>query len=184
MLLPQYLYSRLEYAQGEPVIDVYLFDWGDTLMLDFPDVSGKMCDWEVVEAVEGAVEALAYLSRQAKIYVATGAADSTELEIEKAFARVGLSRFISGYFCRANLGISKGNPEFFPTIINRLGVSADRVAMVGDSLIKDIEPAAAIGIKPIWFSNSSDLGVPEHTLIIGSLGDLCLCPANRSQPGL
>ena len=26
--------------------EAYLFDWGDTLMTDFPDASGKMCDWE------------------------------------------------------------------------------------------------------------------------------------------
>ena len=33
------------------VINVYLFDWGDTLMVDFPGTPGKMCDWEIVEAV-------------------------------------------------------------------------------------------------------------------------------------
>jgi FMN phosphatase YigB (HAD superfamily) len=156
------------------VIEAYLFDWGDTLMVDFPGVPGKMCDWEVVEAVDGAIEALAHLSQKAKIYIATGAADSTELEIEKAVERVGLSRFISGYFCRANLGISKGSPEFYHAIIANLGASADRVAMVGDSLIKDIEPAAAIGIKPIWLSNASDQNAPENTRIIGSLRDLCI----------
>ncbi|MBD1571604.1 HAD family hydrolase, partial [Aliivibrio sp. S10_S31] len=24
----------------------YLFDWGDTLMVDFPNTQGKMCNWE------------------------------------------------------------------------------------------------------------------------------------------
>lgn len=27
----------------------YLFDWGDTLMVDFPDQEGKMCNWSKVE---------------------------------------------------------------------------------------------------------------------------------------
>jgi len=31
-------------------LHVYLFDWGDTLMVDFPGTPGKMCDWQVVEA--------------------------------------------------------------------------------------------------------------------------------------
>ncbi len=31
-------------------IDIYLFDWGDTLMKDFTHQSGKMCDWKIVEA--------------------------------------------------------------------------------------------------------------------------------------
>ncbi|TON05786.1 hydrolase, partial [Vibrio parahaemolyticus] len=35
---------------------VYLFDWGDTLMNDFPDQTGKMCDWENIQAVNGALQ--------------------------------------------------------------------------------------------------------------------------------
>lgn len=42
------------------MISVYLFDWGDTLMVDFPDSTGKMCEWETVQAVSGAKEALAH----------------------------------------------------------------------------------------------------------------------------
>ena len=79
-------------AQGVPMKEVYLFDWGDTLMVDFPGMAGKMCDWTVVETVEGAREVLAVLSQKARIYVATGAADSTESEIKRAFERVGLSQ--------------------------------------------------------------------------------------------
>ena len=41
------------------MIDVYLFDWGDTLMVDFPNASGKMCDWVTVEAIIGANDTLA-----------------------------------------------------------------------------------------------------------------------------
>ena len=71
-------------AQGVPITEVYLFYWGDTLMVDFPCMAGKMCDWTVVETVEGAREVLAVLSQKARIYVATGAADSTESEIKRA----------------------------------------------------------------------------------------------------
>ena len=62
-------------------MNVYLFDWGDTLMVDFPQNTGKMCEWETVEAIEGAKDALAVLSQTANIYIATGAADSTEQEL-------------------------------------------------------------------------------------------------------
>ena len=86
---------------------VYLFDWGNTLMVDFPEVSGKMCNWQVVEAVSGAKEALENLSKTSKIYIATGAADSTEVEIQMAFERVGLNQYISGYFCKENVGICR-----------------------------------------------------------------------------
>lgn len=36
----------------------YLFDWGDTLMVDFPNENVPMYLWENVAAVEGALEVL------------------------------------------------------------------------------------------------------------------------------
>lgn len=129
--------------------EVYLFDWGDTLMVDFPGVPGKMCDWETVEAVEGAVETLRFLSQKSKIYIATGAAESTEAEIEIAFNRVGLDKYITGYFCKASLGVKKGSPEFLPKILNRLGKKPKQVTMVGDNFSKDIEPALILGINAV-----------------------------------
>jgi len=157
------------------LIKVYLFDWGDTLMVDFSDATGKMCDWEVVEAVNGAKETLAMLSRQAKIYVATGAADSTELEIKQAFERVGLNQFISGYFCKANLGLSKGSPEFLKAILNHLNVCATSVAMVGDNIEKDIKPALANGIQAFWFTNKNIESASKSIKIINRLSELCDC---------
>lgn len=94
------------------MITTYLFDWGDTLMVDFPDATGKMCDWNHVEAISGAQETLAELSRNFQIYVATGAADSSEQDIRNAFQRVGLDTFINGYFCKENLGVDKDSPDF------------------------------------------------------------------------
>ena len=155
------------------MIEVYLFDWGDTLMVDFPGVPGKMCDWDVVEAIDGARETLKCLSQTAQIYIATGAAESTEPEIQMAFERVGMDQYITGYFCKANLGVSKGSPGFLEAIVARLEKPVSCIAMVGDSLAKDIEPAAAIGIKPIWLSFSGNNDVPDDTRIINHLRELC-----------
>ncbi|KXF82634.1 HAD family hydrolase [Enterovibrio coralii] len=131
---------------------VYLFDWGDTLMVDFPDQSGKMCDWEKVRAVDGAKDTLAHLSKTHQIYVATNAADSTEADIKRAFERVGLSFYIHGYFCKANLGIGKGSPAFFQKIIEKLNVPASEMVMVGDTIDKDIDPALQAGISAVWLN--------------------------------
>jgi putative hydrolase of the HAD superfamily len=155
------------------VIDAYLFDWGDTLMVDFPGVVGKMCDWKVVKAVDGASETLEFLSQSASIYVATGAAESSESDIKRAFARVGLDKFMSGYFCESNIGHMKGSPEFLPTILEHLGLPAKRVALVGDSFTKDIEPAARIGIHPIWL-RSENTPIPAGARAIRSLRELCI----------
>jgi len=154
------------------VIKVYLFDWGDTLMIDFPGVTGKMCDWKIVEAVVGAKEVLEALSKHSLIYIATGAADSTELEIKRAFERVGLSQFISGYFCKANLGFTKGCDEFLDAILVNLNIPAANVAMVGDNFEKDIKPAIAIGIQPFWFTQKSIESIPKDVHIIKALSAL------------
>jgi FMN phosphatase YigB (HAD superfamily) len=155
-------------------INVYLFDWGDTLMVDFPSVTGKMCDWEVVEAVNGAKEALEALSKHSQIYVATGAADSTELEIKRAFERVGLNQFISGYFCKANLGLSKGTPEFLNSILEKLKIPSENVAMVGDNFEKDIKPAISAGIQSFWFTRNDIKSVPNNVQVIKQLSELYL----------
>lgn len=154
--------------------DIYLFDWGDTLMVDLQGVPGKMCDWDTVVPVSGAFETLEYLSKRSAIYIATGAADSSEVEIEKAFARVNLSQFISGYFCQQTLGVLKGSPEFLPLIIQSLACTKDQVTLVGDSLVKDIEPAIAVGIKAVLF-NSKNKPMPDDSefRVINELQQLC-----------
>jgi putative hydrolase of the HAD superfamily len=134
---------------------VYLFDWGDTLMVDFPDQKGVMCDWSKIEAVEEAEYTLRILSSQHEIYVATNARDSSEAQIKAAFTKVGLSRFISGYFCFANLGIGKGEPEFFNRILQKLNKASSQCIVVGDSLENDVNPALNAGIQAVWFNPKS-----------------------------
>lgn len=136
--------------------NIYLFDWGDTLMVDFQDQQGKMCHWSKVQAVDGALEVLAELSKNNFIYVATNAADSAEIEIKKAFDRVELAQYIDGYFCKANLGVGKGTPEFFGRIIKNLKASPEMITMVGDSFENDIAPAISAGIHAIWLNPQND----------------------------
>ena len=153
---------------------IYLFDWGDTLMVDLPNQQGKMCNWEQVYGVEGAIETLAELSKKHAIYIATNAADSSEADIQSAFARVGLARYIKGYFCKSNLGIGKGTPAFFYKIIERLGVNPESLLMVGDSYQNDIAPAIKAGVDAIWFNptqRSNDTCFPIRQ--IQKLTDLC-----------
>jgi FMN phosphatase YigB (HAD superfamily) len=155
------------------MIDIYLFDWGDTLMVDLPDKQGKMCDWDIIEAVSGAEETLAFLSKESKIYIATGAAESIESDIKKAFDRAGLSKYISGYFCKSNLGISKGTAQFYKAILSKISKEASDVAMVGDSLENDIIPASKVGIKTFWLTSEKIQNLPNNTSIIFCLRDLC-----------
>ncbi len=66
-----------------------------------------MCDWEHIETVPQAKETLAQLTQDYQVYIATSASDSAMEDVQKAFQRVGLDQYLSGYFCFANLGIAK-----------------------------------------------------------------------------
>ena len=155
------------------MINVYLFDWGDTLMVDFPGVEGKMCDWPTVEIVDGAKETLHTLSKKSLIYIATGAANSTESDIKSAFQRVGLDSFISGYFCQENLGIAKGSTDFLNAILNKLDIDIQSAAMVGDSFDKDIKPAMMLGMRSFWFKGNDTENVEKSVSVINELTELC-----------
>lgn len=153
--------------------EIILFDWGNTLMVDLPESKGKMCDWEAVSEVDGAFSTLRHLSKSFNIYIATNAGDSTESDILKAFQRVNLDQFIDGYFCYDNLGVRKGTKVFFDKILNKLDVSPEKAAMVGDSLDKDILPASEAGIRTYWLSSETDQDLPDSTCLIRSLSELC-----------
>jgi len=157
---------------NQQTVQVYLFDWGNTLMVDFSDCTGKMCEWQKVEALPDAKKVLAKLSTIAKIFIATSAADSTENEIKMAFQRVDLSDYISGYFCKENLGIEKGTADFFPAIISKLNLSASQITMVGDTYEKDIGPAITAGINAIWFAPTATPAIKADVKIIKSLKEL------------
>ncbi|WP_261885842.1 HAD family hydrolase [Vibrio pomeroyi] len=129
-----------------------LFDWGNTLMIDFPDAQGKMCDWETVQEVSGAQTLLAQLSKHHNIYIATNAADSSEGDIIRAFERVGLSQYIDGYFCKASIGLSKYDSGFYPAIITELDIEPQDLTMIGDTLEKDIYPALEAGLQVVWLN--------------------------------
>jgi putative hydrolase of the HAD superfamily len=152
---------------------IYLFDWGDTLMVDTPGIAGKMCDWEFVEAIKFADEALKKISLKASIYIATAAVESSPEDIEKAFKRVGLNKYIKGYFCKQNTGFTKPAPEFYMAIIKALSVNHSSVTMVGDNLEKDILPCHKLGFNTIWLTSEQNKEMPEGVRIIANLSELC-----------
>ncbi|MEL0629073.1 HAD family hydrolase [Psychromonas aquatilis] len=156
----------------KPQSQVYLFDWGDTLMVDFPDYSGKMYQWPKIQVLANAEIMLATLAKTATIFVATGAADSTEQEIKLAFERANLNQYISGYFCKENLGVDKKSLAFFPRIIEKLNVPASQIVMVGDYYQNDIQPAIIAGITAIWLTSKDNISTANEFKTITDLSEL------------
>jgi FMN phosphatase YigB (HAD superfamily) len=149
----------------------YLFDWGDTLMVDLPNQTGPMCHWPHIELVPGALACLRRLSQNAVCHLATNARDSTPEQIRSALQRAGLSQYLDSIFCYLTVGHDKTDPAFYAHIVNALDVSPQHITMVGDSLTKDIYPAITQGLNAIWF-NPQQLPSPENVVCIPRLAEL------------
>lgn len=129
-----------------------LFDWGDTIMKDFPKETGKMYTWKIVEAMPNAEIALQELSQHANCYLATNAKDSNKNDIIKALKRVNLHFYFMDIFCYKEIGHLKPSEDYFNAILEKLKVSNKDVIMIGDSLNSDIIGAQNVGIKGILFA--------------------------------
>ena len=150
-----------------------LFDWGDTVMRDYPERTTPMVEWETVEVVEGIADVLAYLHASGRwIVLATSAAISDEEQIRGALARGGLDSYFSHIYCFKNTHLPKGE-EFYHSILNDLSISASDVLMVGDGFEKDIQVPNTLGIFAVWFNPKSDeTHKDEMHITVHSMEDL------------
>jgi FMN phosphatase YigB (HAD superfamily) len=133
-----------------------LFDWGDTVMRDHPEILIPMVDWETVEVIEGITEVLEILqSSGRRVVLASSAAISDEDQIRGALRRGGLDQYFAHIYCFKNTHLPKGE-QFYRYILKDLGISAGEALMVGDSFEKDVQAANTAGIFAVWFNPHSD----------------------------
>ena len=143
-------------AQSSHRYSTILFDWGDTVMRDHPEITIPMVEWETVEVIEGIAEVLEYLhSSGRRIVLATSAAISDEEQIHGALARGGLDQYFSNIYCFKNTNLPK-DEAFYRHILNDLDLSAADILMVGDGFEKDIQIPNGLGIFAVWFNPKSD----------------------------
>lgn len=130
---------------------ILLFDWGNTIMKDFPDEKGKMYKWKKVETMPNAEKALKELSKIANCYLATNAKDSEKKDIRKALRRVCIDEYFKDVFCFQEIGYMKPSIEYFNSIMDKLNVSNANLVMIGDNLESDIYGAKNAGIDAILY---------------------------------
>lgn len=138
-------------------IKAIIFDWGDTLMIDYTQYSGPMIEWERVDAVSGVKEVLPIIYKDYICCVASNAGDSDANLMKLALARVELDKFFREFFTSRELGFQKPNIEFFVEILKRLNLKAKEVIMVGNDYIKDIQPAKKVGMSTILYSKDKQV---------------------------
>jgi FMN phosphatase YigB (HAD superfamily) len=147
-------------------IHVICFDWGGTLMSEMGPQDRPMGLWPDVSAIAGAADCLASLARDRRpLCIATNATVSRRPMIELALERVGLLRYFSEIFCYTELGFTKGQPEFWRSVAERLQTPLDRIAMVGDSLEQDCLVPRSFGVQAVWFNEGGRQPLPEGEVL-------------------
>lgn len=141
-----------------------LFDWGGTLMSEEGPLDMPMALWPEVRPIEGAAPMLEALAKRYRLGVATNASISTRGMIESALGRVGLREPFSEVFCYSDIGARKDEDAFWRAVLERLGVEASALAMVGDSLEQDVLAPRRFGIASLWFDpqgRDAPAGIPS-----------------------
>lgn len=78
-----------------------------------------------------------------------------EVMIE-CFKRANINNLIDSFTFSYSLRIGKPSNEIFMKALNKMNVTPKEAVMVGDSLIKDIEPALKLGMKTILLENTEN----------------------------
>ena len=69
----------------------------------------------------------------------------------RKLSRLGLARYIDFMVTSEETGFEKPAPIMFKTALKKMHIKPDEAAYFGDSLDRDVQGAANIGIKPFWF---------------------------------
>lgn len=167
-----------------PDLQAVLFDWGDTVLREFPEYRGAMADWPRVEAMPGARAALQALQPRFRLALATNAVESGENQVRAALSRAGLDGFFQAVFTARELGLAKPDPAFYALILEKLGLDAGQAVMVGDSYSGDVAGAKEAGLRAIWYNPSGELSPSDHPLHDAEVQRLEDLPAALESPFL
>jgi putative hydrolase of the HAD superfamily len=92
-------------------------------------------------------------------------------------AGLGLAGYFEVVVASESVGIWKPDPAIFGLALTQMAVAPGNACYVGDSLSKDVLPAAAVGMRPVWLNPKSETG-DTHWLVIRKLPELIeLLPA-------
>jgi FMN phosphatase YigB (HAD superfamily) len=155
------------------MLKALIFDWGDTVMRDFPECQGSMAEWEHVEWIPFIEDALKILYKKYICCIASNAGCSDTALMRKALERVGAEKYFHYFFTSKDLGYEKPDTRFFQEIANEIKIDPRDCLMIGNDYKKDISGAKAIGMKTIFFNEKKSIGeFPDTDKMILSMKEL------------
>jgi len=164
---------------------VIAFDWGNTLMVELPQYHGAMVDWPEVAAVDGAQAALAGLSSNYHLIVASNAVDSNAARLRDALRRVDLDVYIQDIFTSHEVEGKKPQRIYFQSIQSHLPPSPEYI-LVGDGYGTDVVGAWQAGWLSVWYNPSGAAApglLPLYDIEIRQMQDLPAALAAPRLPG-
>jgi putative hydrolase of the HAD superfamily len=155
------------------MIKALIFDWGDTVMRDYPECKGPMADWEHVELIPYIEDALKILSHNYICCIASNAGFSDTPLMCKALKRVTAEKYFDYFFTSKDLGYEKPDINFFQKIAEEIKINLEECIMIGNDYKKDITGAKTAGMKTIFFNEKNIAGqFPDADMEIHSMMEL------------
>ncbi len=148
-----------------------IFDWGDTLMADDPNIKQAMYLWDKITVMQGVAETMPYLHGKYVCTVGSNAGESDALAMKKAFERVSLDSCFDYYFTSKELGARKPDTAFFESIAQKLGASAENAVMIGNDYEKDISGAKKVGLKTVLITEKNG-NYPDADFVVKSFDEI------------
>lgn len=150
-----------------------LFDWGGTLMESMPYYRGAGNGWSHVPPVEGAAQTLRLLRSSWIMGLASNASESEESEIRESLECMGVGLLLDRIYTYRSIGRPKPWPEFWRHVLADLGLTPDRVVMVGDDFMGDVWGATNVGMHAVWLNlGSADVRRGDRFTTIHRFADL------------
>ena len=152
-------------------IKFLLFDWGDTLMVDYSEYNGPMVTWERVSPMPEVLDTLPIISKKFHCAVASNAVESNAELMKQALQRIDIDKYFNLFITSKELGAIKPSPSFFNGIANNLNLSTSEICMIGNDYEKDIVGAKNTGMITILITSQQGL-FPCADYVIPSFGSL------------
>ncbi|MFH0865830.1 MAG: HAD family hydrolase [Bacteroidota bacterium] len=155
------------------MIKALIFDWGNTVMRDYPDKPGAMAHWDHVEYIQNIEEALKILSEKYILCIASNAGFSDSSLMAEALKKIGADKYFHHFFTSKDLGYKKPDKLFFTAITEKIKIEPAHCIMIGDSYEKDICGAKAVGMITIFFNEKKIVAdFPDADFTITSMKEL------------
>jgi len=127
--------------------------------------------------IEGCAEALALLSKQYKLAIASDAIVTPGRRLRDLLEKHNVKQYFSGFAFSDEVGHSKPHRSMFASAAEQLGVEIDQMVHIGDRDHNDIQGPHALGMKAILFTATRD--VDKHNTKADAI-----CESYADLPGI